>query len=78
MFFTIRFYNDDSSFIHGGPSKPGEVSNPVFGQTDINDKIKALNFKDCHAKITQVDSMETIGHGVVIQVIYGFWFLIHV
>lgn len=28
----------------------------------------SLNFKDCHAKILQVDSMETIGKGVVIQV----------
>lgn len=67
-FHLYRFYSDDSSFIHGGIDKPGDVSKPVYGQSDINSKIISLNFKDCHAKIRQVDSLETVGKGVVIQV----------
>lgn len=27
-----------------------------------------MNFRDCHAKITQVDSQATLGNGVVVQV----------
>ena len=64
----LHRYSEDSSFVHGGLDKPGEVSVPVYGQDNINKKIMSLNFKDCHAKIRQVDSMETIGKGVVIQV----------
>lgn len=63
-----RFYSDDSSLIHGSLSKPGDVTDPVCGQVDINSKIMSLNFKDCHAKIRQVDSLETVGKGVVVQV----------
>ncbi len=66
--FNDRFYGDDSSFVHGGVDRPGEVTNPVYGQDNINKKIMSLNFEDRHAKIRQVDSMETIGKGVVIQV----------
>ncbi|RWS14299.1 ras GTPase-activating protein-binding-like protein [Dinothrombium tinctorium] len=62
-----RFYSDDSSLIHGGSNKQGEST--VYGQAEINNKIMSLNFKDCHTKIRQVDSMETVGKGVVIQVI---------
>jgi hypothetical protein len=40
----------------------------VFGQLDIQQKIKQLNFRDCRAKIHQVDSYETLGNGVVVQV----------
>ena len=28
-----------------------------------------LNFRDCHAKIRQVDSLETLERGVVVQVL---------
>ena len=34
----------------------------------IYDKIKDLNFSDCHTKIRQVDSHPTLGDGVVVQV----------
>jgi hypothetical protein len=40
----------------------------VFGQLDIHQKIKQLNVRDCRAKIRQVDSYETLGNGVVVQV----------
>jgi len=35
---------------------------------EIHKKIVSLDFRDCHAKIRQVDSQPTVGHGVVIQV----------
>ncbi|CAG2181046.1 unnamed protein product, partial [Oppiella nova] len=62
-----RFYSGDSYFVNGALDRPGEVSVAVYGQENINKKILDLNFKDCHAKIIQVDAMETIGKGVVIQ-----------
>ncbi|CAL1283810.1 unnamed protein product [Larinioides sclopetarius] len=63
-----RFYNHDSSFLHGGIDRPGQETRPVVGQHDIHDRIMQLNFRDCHAKIRQVDSQETLGDGVVVQV----------
>lgn len=35
---------------------------------DIHKKICSLNFRDCHAKIRQVDSQATVGSAVVVQV----------
>lgn len=63
-----RFYSQKSCFVHGGVEKPGEENLPVCGQQDIHQKILALNFRDCHAKIRQVDSHPTLGSGVVVQV----------
>ncbi|GIX83309.1 ras GTPase-activating protein-binding protein 2 [Caerostris extrusa] len=63
-----RFYNHDSSFLHGGLDRPGQETLPVVGQQDIHERIMQLNFRDCHAKIRQVDSLETLGDGVVVQV----------
>lgn len=40
----------------------------MIGQKQIHQKIQQLNFQDCHAKITQVDSQATLGNGVVVQV----------
>lgn len=57
-----RFYNSNSYFVHGSMSKP------VVGQVQIHQKIQQLNFRDCHAKISQVDSQATLGNGVVVQV----------
>lgn len=63
-----RFYSHNSSFVHGGVEKPGEEQPPVMGQADIHKKIMSLNFRDCHAKIRQVDSQATVGSAVVVQV----------
>lgn len=41
---------------------------PVIGQRQIHQRIQQLNFQDCHAKISQVDSQATLGNGVVVQV----------
>ncbi|CAB3359903.1 Hypothetical predicted protein [Cloeon dipterum] len=62
-----RFYNENSSFIHGGlDNKSGEQS--VVGQRQIHQLISQLGFSNCHAKIQQVDAQCTLGNGVVVQV----------
>ncbi|KAL8571843.1 hypothetical protein ACOMHN_033370 [Nucella lapillus] len=66
--YLHRFYSQNSSFIHGGVEKPGEDVKAFCGQQAIHQKILALNYHDCHAKIRQVDSHPTLGYGVVIQV----------
>lgn len=63
-----RFYSEHSTFTHGGIEKPGEEEPPAIGQHEIHKKITALNFRDCHTKIQQVDSHSTLGSGVVVQV----------
>jgi Ras GTPase-activating protein-binding protein 1 len=63
-----RFYSHNSCFVHGGVEKPGEEQPPVMGQAEIHKKIISLNFRDCHAKIRQVDSQATVGNAVVVQV----------
>jgi len=63
-----RFYSQNSCFVHGGVEKAGEEQPPVMGQSDIHKKIVSMNFRDCHAKIRQVDSQSTVGEAVVVQV----------
>lgn len=63
-----RFYNNQSSFVHGGLDPPNRETSPMIGQKQIHHKIQQLNFQDCHAKIAQVDSQSTLGNGVVVQV----------
>jgi len=67
--FLHRFYSHNSSFVHGGVEKPGEEQAPAVGQIEINKKIESLGFKDCHAKIRQVDSQSSVEGSVVIQVV---------
>jgi Ras GTPase-activating protein-binding protein 1 len=66
--YLHRFYSHNSCFVHGGVEKPGEEQPPVTGQADIHKKIMSLEFRDCHAKIRQVDSQPTIANAVVVQV----------
>jgi len=68
-----RFYSHNSSFVHGGLDNTGKDAQDaeaaaVYGQQEIHQKIMQLNFRDCHAKIRQVDSHETLANGVVVQV----------
>ncbi|KAL9696347.1 hypothetical protein quinque_015632 [Culex quinquefasciatus] len=63
-----RFYNNSSSFVHGGLDTKNQEATLVIGQKQIHSKIQQLNFRDCHAKISQVDSQATLGNGVVVQV----------
>lgn len=62
-----RFYNQNSSFVHGGLDSNRECT-PAIGQKQIHQKIQQLNFRDCHAKISQVDAQLTLENGVVVQV----------
>ncbi|XP_049300457.1 ras GTPase-activating protein-binding protein 2 [Anopheles funestus] len=66
--FLHRFYNSSSSFVHGGLDAKSQDTTLVIGQKQIQNKIQQLNFRDCHAKISQVDSQATLGNGVVVQV----------
>lgn len=54
--------------MHGGLDPSNREPTPAVGQKAIHVKIQQLNFRDCHAKITQVDSQATLGGGVVVQV----------
>lgn len=63
----FRFYSSNSSLIHG--NAPGEQVQASYGQAEINKKLMSLNFRDCHTKIRQVDSLESTSRNVVIQVI---------
>lgn len=67
LYEYYRFYNQHSSFVHGGLDSNRE-STPAIGQKQIHQKIQQLNFRDCHAKISQVDSQLTLENGVVVQV----------
>nr|CAD7264013.1 unnamed protein product [Timema shepardi] len=62
------FYNNNSSFVHGGLDASNRETKHVVGQKQIHQKIQQLNFMDCHAKISKVDSQATLGDGVVVQV----------
>jgi len=61
-----RFYNHDSSFVHGCLKE--RLPQPVHGQQQIHQKIIELDFHDCKAKILLVDSHQTLDNGVVVQV----------
>ena len=49
-------------------------TDPVHGQQEIHQRIMQLNFRDCKAKIRQVDAHATLGSGVVVQVRFYFLF----
>ncbi|KAL5283591.1 G3BP2 family protein [Megaselia abdita] len=66
--FLHRFYTTQSSFIHDGVDVQNREPMLVIGQKNIHNKIQQLNFRDCHAKISQVDAQTTLGNGVVVQV----------
>jgi len=63
-----RFYNNSSSFLHEGVDGANRDVQMVIGQKQIHNRILQLNFRDCHAKISQVDAQATLGNGVVVQV----------
>jgi Ras GTPase-activating protein-binding protein 1 len=62
--FLHRFYGSQSEMMHGNK----EIITPAVGQVKIREKIKSLNFKDCHTKVAQLDAFLTIGAGICIQV----------
>lgn len=83
--FLHRFYSHDSSFLHDGMTNSNHTTTtatdnttnnstsqeqlPAIGQMDINGCIDSLKFRDCHARIRQVDSQLSVAGSVVIQVV---------
>ncbi|XP_050532306.1 ras GTPase-activating protein-binding protein 1 [Daktulosphaira vitifoliae] len=66
--YLHRFYSSESYFVHGGLEPYSRDMTPSIGQKDIHKRVTELNFRDCHAKILQVDSQNTLGNGVVVHV----------
>ena len=62
-FMTLITYYNDIIII---PSY--YIINCNFCSQEIHKKIMSLNFRDCHAKIRQVDSQSTVANAVVVQV----------
>ena len=52
--FLHRFYGSSSEMMHG--NKDDQF--PAVGQSKIREKIKSLNFKDCHTKVCLVPGFE--------------------
>ncbi|XP_077466067.1 ras GTPase-activating protein-binding protein 1 [Stigmatopora argus] len=66
--YLHRFYGKNSSYVHGGLDTSGKPLEAVYGQSDIHNRVMALNFRDCHTKIRHVDAHATLNEGVVVQV----------
>lgn len=54
--------------IHGTLGIVEDHPEPVHGIENINQMILSIDFKDSHTKICQVDSLETLEKGVLVQV----------
>lgn len=68
--YIHNFYSHDSTFIHGTIEMASEHrTEPVVGREKIKRKMEDLNLNDCRAKIKQIDCLETLAGGFVIQVI---------
>lgn len=68
--FIYNFYNHDSTFIYGTIEMGSELhTEPVVGRENIENKMKELKLNDCRTKIKQIDCLETLAGGLVIQVI---------
>lgn len=68
--FIHNFYSAYSTFIHGAI----EIGNdhhtePVTGREEIKRKIEDLKLNDCRAKIIQIDCLDSLAGGLVIQVV---------
>jgi len=55
-----------------------DISYLVLTLQAIHKKIMSLNFRDCHAKIRQVDSQATIDNAVVVQVYFTSYIILTV
>lgn len=68
--FIHNFYNHDSTFIHGTIEMGSDNhTEPVVGREKIGERMKELQLNDCRAKIKQIDCLETLAGGLVLQVI---------
>lgn len=68
--FISNFYSQNSTFIHGTTEMANEhYTEPIVGREKIKKKMEELKLNDCRAKIKQIDCLETLAGGLVIQVI---------
>lgn len=68
--FIHNFYSHDSTFIHGTIEMANEhYTEPIVGREKIKRKMEDLKLNDCRAKIKQIDCLETLAGGLVIQVV---------
>lgn len=68
--YIHNFYSQDSTFIHGTVDIGNEnYTKPIVGREEIKRKMEELKLNDCRAKIKQIDCLETLAGGLVIQVI---------
>lgn len=67
--FYISFYDDESTFIHGGGLHSSADLGVVRGRHEIQKRIMALNFDDCRSKIDFIDAQESANKSIVIQVL---------
>lgn len=61
-----QFYNKDSYYCNGSE---GESSKIYHGQSEINKRIKELEYEDCKVLVSNVDSQVSSGDGIIIQVL---------
>jgi hypothetical protein len=61
-----QFYNKDSYYCNGSE---GESSKIYHGQSEINKRIKELEYEDCKVLVSNVDSQISSGDGIIIQVL---------
>jgi len=61
--YVHRFYSNESIFVHGNDTEE------IVGQTAIQNKIRDLSFGECRTRIRALDAHETLGKGVVVQVV---------
>ncbi|XP_016430580.1 ras GTPase-activating protein-binding protein 2-like [Sinocyclocheilus rhinocerous] len=66
--FLHRFYGRNSSYVHGGLDANGKLSEAVYGQAEIHQKVLSLQFSECHTKIRHVDAHASLSDAVVVQV----------
>lgn len=68
--YIHNFYSQSSTFIHGTVEVANEhFTEPIVGREKIQSKMEEMKLNDCRAKIKQIDCLETLAGGLVIQVI---------
>ena len=66
--FVHRFYGTNSEMIHGD-FNDFNVETPIVGQVKIREHIRELKFEKCWTRVACLDAFQTIGNGIVVQVV---------
>ncbi|XP_028300569.1 ras GTPase-activating protein-binding protein 2-like isoform X3 [Gouania willdenowi] len=64
-----RLYRSNSSYVHGEFDPNGTLAEAVYGQKEIYEKIKSLQFSECHTNIRHVAAHAILNDGIVVQVL---------